>query len=458
MGILNLTRYEYLAKRIDSITNQIEIDSNILSIALKEKFYVFDRMNTDFSKDFSIRDYSFGDKKLRVLVLDKNNLVVLDDQKTIFGEKIDLELIDNSKTENKTLSKYYLNRKKKDLLFVSSPIVRDDDYVGSVLVIKDISDIIKDVNFIENRIIIVTLPLIIIFGFLIFLYFINSLLPLEKVSEGVAQVTRGKYGYKIEDIGSYDLNQIVKSFNLMSERLNEIEKQQSTFISNLSHELKTPITSIKILADSLIDSGLKISKEELKEFLGDISSESERLKDLIDELLYIAKLEKRDLSLNLVYSGINKPINAAIASLKGYAKKNNIIIKYFDQNRIKAEYDYNKMVQVFVNVIGNAIKYNRPNGYVKITQKYNKRFVEIHIVDNGIGIPSKDLKYIFDRFYRVSSSRARDDVGGTGLGSSISKDIIQLHGGSIEIESVEGKGTDVTILIPRRFEVQAWRN
>ncbi len=453
LSIINLTRYEYLSNMIDLFSSEIEVDSQILSLELKNKFYYLKRMDQRFYDDFSIRDYSFGDKNLRVLVLDQNNLVVFDDRKISFGDKIDLNVVSKAKSSFETVSKRAKNKDGAHLLYVVTPIARDDEYIGSIFVIKDITEVMDEVNFIENRVLKVTLPIIIIFGALIFIYFINSLLPIEKITEGVRQVTRGKYDYRIEDVGSHDLDQIVNSFNVMSNRLNEIDEQQSIFISNLSHELKTPITSIKIITESLVNASSTVDKAVLNELLGDICTETERLKDLIDELLYLATLDKKNVSLNLSYQSISKPIKYAMNSLKALANKKNISVDYITIEEIYAEYDYSKMVQVFVNIIGNAIKYNNENGFVKITETQDRNNVEIHVIDNGIGIPKKDMKYIFDRFYRASFSRARDDVGGTGLGSTISRDIIKLHNGDIEISSIEGEGTDIKITFPKRFEV-----
>ncbi len=453
LSIINITRYEYLKNMENHFSSEIQIDSQILSHEIKDQFYSLERMNKTFYDEFSIRDYSFGDKNLRILVLDKENHVVFDDRKISFGTKVDVDIINQSKATLETVTKRVRNNEGVHLLYTITPIKRGDEYIGGIFVIKDISSIMEEVNSIGKRMLKVALPIILIFGILIFLYFTNSLIPIEKITEGVHQVTEGKYDYKIEDVASNDLNQIVKSFNVMAERLNEIDVQQSTFISNLSHELKTPITSIKIITETLVNSGSEIDKDMLNELLRDICKETERMKNLIDELLYLASLDKKDLPLNTSRQLISKPIKYAVNSLKAIANKHKVSINYISSENIYAEYDYSKMVQVFLNIIGNAIKYNHKKGFVKITETQDRHNVEIHVIDNGIGIPKKDLKYIFDRFYRASYSRARDDVGGTGLGSTISKDIILLHNGNIEVNSIEGKGTDVKITIPKKFGV-----
>ncbi len=447
LTIINLIHYEYVNYNIKNV--KIEMNQNVehLTNIIMQKYNYLEVDDKSYYVNFNLNS-TFYDKDYRIIILDHNNYSVFDNKGILYNKKIP-----NLKVERKTDSNYYKDKNGQYFIYNVVPVYKNDSYFSSIFIMKNITDIFVQIREVENKLMIYSGLFIVFFSFILFFYFLRSLSPLEKIIVGVSEVTRGKYDYKIKDVGSEELMPIVNSFNIMASRLNEIEKQQSEFISNLSHEVRTPITSIKIIADSLVDSKENIDKEIINEFLVDIRNEADRLKELVDELLYMATLEKKDLSLNLEYKELSKAISAAISSIKGYAKQRKVTVKFDKDVKILAEYDYNKFVQLFINIIGNAVKYNYEDGYVNVVQSETKNEVIINVIDNGRGIPEKDISRIFDRFYRVSYSRVRDDVGGTGLGMSISKEIINLHRGVIIVKSIEGKGTNVMMKIPKKFEV-----
>lgn len=227
----------------------------------------------------------------------------------------------------------------------------------------------------------------------------------------------------------------------------EIEDLRKDFISNASHELRTPVTSIKVLLESLI-SGAKEDPDLLDEFLKDLSTEVDRLHQLVNDLLDIAKLEADKNSIQVSEFELNSLISESISTIFPVAKSREISLnppKLMEIMHINA--DRRKLRQVLVNLITNAVKFTPSGGDVSIFVNRLDSAYEFRIVDTGIGIPQEDLSHIFDKFYRVNKERSRA-IGGSGLGLTIVKQIIEAHKGNIHVDSVPGK-TIFTFRIPQ---------
>ena len=214
----------------------------------------------------------------------------------------------------------------------------------------------------------------------------------------------------------------------------------------MSHELKTPITSMKVLADSLI-SQENVPIELYKEFMTDIAEEIERENKIITDLLSLVKMDKTSANLNIENRNLNELIELILKRLRPIAKQRNIDVLYESAREVFAEIDEVKLTLAISNLVENAIKYNKEYGYVKVSLDADHQFATIMVEDNGIGIPEEAQEHIFERFYRVDKSHSRE-IGGTGLGLAIARNAILLHRGSIKIDSEEGQGTVFTVKIP----------
>ncbi len=253
---------------------------------------------------------------------------------------------------------------------------------------------------------------------------------------------------KLEVYGDDEIAGLAEAFNELSERFAIIEKQRTEFVSNASHELKTPLSSIKLMADSIIQTP-DIEMDYVREFLTDMNEEVERLNRIVNKLLYITKMDTLTQSMsgtlelvNLkdVISGINKNL-IPIADME----EKELILNAQDDILIMANKDI--LWQAVYNIVDNALKYTGDNGRVEITLlKENKRAIII-VRDNGVGIAPEDADRIFDRFYRVDKARSRE-TGGTGLGLSIAHAAIEFHNGSIEVQSTLGEGSEFRIVLP----------
>jgi two-component system phosphate regulon sensor histidine kinase PhoR len=228
----------------------------------------------------------------------------------------------------------------------------------------------------------------------------------------------------------------------------EIEELRKDFISNASHELRTPVTSIKLLLESLL-SGAKDEPELRDEFLNDLSNEVDRLHQLVNDLLDIAKLESGKKEIYRTNIELDYFLKEVFSTITPIARSKNINLIIPDTSNLKINADKNKLRQVLVNLLNNAVKFTPSDGIVKLEVKKLEGAYEFRVIDTGIGIPQEDQKHIFDKFYRVNKERSRI-IGGSGLGLTIVKEIVSAHGGSIHVESKPGN-TIFTFRIPQNI-------
>ena len=229
----------------------------------------------------------------------------------------------------------------------------------------------------------------------------------------------------------------------------EIDEMRKEFLSNVSHELKTPITSIKVLADSL-NTQENVPVEVYREFMLDIVSEIDRENKIIEDLLCMVRLDRASSVLNISSVNMNELLELVLKRLKPLAAKKNIELLFESFRPVVAQVDEVKITQVISNLVENAIKYNNVDGWVHVSLNADHQFFYVRVEDSGIGIPKDSQGKVFDRFYRVDKARSRE-TGGTGLGLSIVRNIILMHHGTIKLYSEEGMGTTFTFRIPLNY-------
>ncbi len=245
-------------------------------------------------------------------------------------------------------------------------------------------------------------------------------------------------------LDSGEVQGVVAVFHDISE-LKRLEKIRRDFVANVSHELRTPVTVIKGYAETLLSGALFSEPDKAGRFVEIIHSHSERLASLISDLLALSELESGDLALELAPVSINSAINRARLLLEPKARGKGISIEcQVVDDKLQVLADLGRLEQVIINLVDNAIKYSKEHGKVSVAAHEENGTVKLTVSDSGVGIPARELPRIFERFYRVDSARSRDQ-GGTGLGLSIVKHIVQLHGGTIAVESEPGKGSVFTV-------------
>ncbi|NLY72874.1 MAG: HAMP domain-containing histidine kinase [Tissierellia bacterium] len=400
-----------------------------------------------------IKEFVADRETIRYLVLDSDDTLILDSYNfKKAGDQLPLEITEELRINKNYQTRIYQSSRGEELLYTAYPIFSEkSDKVASLVAITSIQGVRSEVNGLLGKLI--QYGLVFIFLSLLVYYWVlkDIFAPLDKLDEGVVAMTRGNYSYHIDEEAS-EFSTMVRSLNTLGSRLADIEEQQKDFVFTLSHELKTPIASMKIITDSLIMAKDTVSEEVLYDFLEDINSESDRLKDIIDDLLFMASLERQDISLNLDVRPITKALEESIRIMEPLAEQKSITINKDFQGKYFAEFDYNKMKQVFINIIGNAVKYSDEGGEIFIKVSADKDTIYFEISDQGMGIAPQDLPYIFDRLYRVDRARSRER-GGSGLGLHIVQQIVHLHNGQVSMDSELEKGSTVHISIPRVYEV-----
>lgn len=267
---------------------------------------------------------------------------------------------------------------------------------------------------------------------------------LRRIMSSIRTVREGDYSHKLQLGGSDELTVLGNEFNDLIERLQVSEMKRSRFVSDASHELKTPLASIKLLSDSILNNDMDI--DTIREFVADIGSEADRLNRMSEKLLTLSRIDDHPMQEYEIIC-ISPTADRVLRLLQNNAVTNNIqIIRDYkiDSPVFILEDD---MFQILFNLVENGIKYNRPGGALKLTLSREAQNAIINISDTGVGIPEESLAHIFERFYRVDKARSRS-TGGSGLGLSIVRNLIERNNGQIRVTSKLGEGTEFTITFP----------
>lgn len=330
---------------------------------------------------------------------------------------------------------------------VSVPVERNGVIVGGVYLAENVSSISDTIDTIKTSLIIFSALIILIVAMMSIGISYIIMQPMADFIEVAHAISKGDFSKRALVKGTSEMAQMGKALNYMCDELNALDEKRKNFVSDVSHELKTPMAGIKLLCDSLIeaeDPGM----DTIREFLGDMSEEIDRLTRLINRLLTLSRLDA-GAGLNVSNVDITMLVGAVMRSLKQFSAEKKISmdldIKMGQEREVTADYD--KLYEAVYNVLDNAIKYTPENGAVHVRTGRDNGMCIIEIEDNGPGIPDDEKTKIFDRFYRLDDSRARD-TGGTGLGLAISKEAVQLHGGTVEVKDAPEGGSVFRISIP----------
>lgn len=272
--------------------------------------------------------------------------------------------------------------------------------------------------------------------------------PYNLVAEEISGIKSGAE-IKITHRSHKEMNEIIDGFNDLMSGMRAKDEAQAQFVSNVSHELKTPLTSMKVLADSIGSMGEDVPVEMYKEFMEDITGEIDRETDIINDLLALVRMD-RAASFSASPTNMNDLLELIMKRIAPIAetKKVELVLESF--RPVVADIDEIKMGQALTNLIENAVKYNKEEGWVHISLNADHQYCYIKIADNGIGIPADSIDHIFERFYRVDQSHSRE-IPGSGLGLAITQQAVLLHHGEIKAYSVEEEGTTFDIRFPLKY-------
>lgn len=366
----------------------------------------------------------------------------LDQDKTILSEEVIRaykgELVSKYDSENRYIE-----------LTIPLTDEKNKETLGVMLVSVSTDSILAMLNDLKNTFLAIQVVLgiiIFVFGFAISMRLVR---PFSKLTKSINDVQSG-YADEFMKVNSFTETALIsEACKKMLERMQLLDSSRQEFVSNVSHELKTPLTSMKVLADSL-NGQEDVPLELYKEFMQDIGEEIDRENKIINDLLSLVKMDKSASDMNIETMNINDLLELIMKRLRPIAKKASVDLVLESFRPITAEVDEVKLTLALSNLIENGIKYNNPEGWVHVSLNADYQNFYVKVEDNGIGIPSDFQAHIFERFYRVDKSHSRE-IGGTGLGLAITRNAVILHRGAIKVHSIEGEGTTFIVRIPLNY-------
>lgn len=435
--------YVFLRKSMDETVTQVKWQSNILASDILAMDF-FKNPDSD-AADVEIQQMAYA-YSARILIINSDYIIVKDNYIFDEGKTIITEDVINA---FKGKSHSHINYKSSSAV-ITTPIIDDTGKISGVIKVS-LSGYatIQTINYMKRISIAVMIALLLVFsGILVFvIYKLTS--PAKDMKEEILSLSDGDKNARIKKQTIKEYKDIGDAVNVLLDRLESIDGSRDEFVSNVSHELKTPMTSMKVLADSLLATE-NAPIEMYKEFMQDIAEEIDRENEIIGDLLNLVRTDGERAVLNIETVDVNELMEVVLKRLKPIALKNNIEIIFESMRPVTASIDRVKFIIVLTNIIENAIKYNHPEGWVKITLNADHKFFYVDVSDSGIGIPEECKDQVFERFYRVDKARSRE-TGGTGLGLAITKNIVLLHKGTIKFYSKENEGTTFNIRIPLNY-------
>ncbi|SCH63044.1 sensor histidine kinase [Romboutsia sp. 1001713B170207_170306_H8] len=388
--------------------------------------------------------------KFAVQIIDKNKIMIIDQYGIKTNKKVNYDDVNRALADASTLTPYTyrIPETNEHLMSVSVPLKVNN-------VIEGVARFTVSLNAIDTTIFKIALGLILAGIFILLitisisLRFAESLTqPLRELKEFANELAHGNYNIKLKNnkIRNDEIGDLAQTFEHMAGEIDKTRRLKEEFISSISHELRTPLTSIKGWSETL---GYEnISKDELDLGLGIIQDETERLIKLVEELLDFSRLSSDRIRLQIDMVDIEALTKGVVNQLKVKAIENNINLSasFEVQEIINIQGDKNRLRQVLINLVQNAIKFTPPDGYIEIIVSQNEEFTTIKVKDTGSGIKEENLEKVLEKFFQEDFHKS-----GSGLGLAISNEIVKLHGGKINIESKKDVGTTITFTLKNKI-------
>lgn len=382
--------------------------------------------------------------------IDKNKNVILDKYGIKTNKRYEYEDVNNALNGSSNLTPYTYNiaGTKEHVMSISVPLRVNNQIEGVVrysLSLRNIDNtIFKLVCFF-----IIAGIIILIIAFLLSLRFAESLIkPLKNLKQFANELAQGNYNIKLkkEQLHDDEIADLVKTFEHMAVEIDKSRKLKEEFISSVSHELRTPLTSIKGWSETLAYEG--IGKEELDLGLGIIQDETERMISLVEDLLDFSRLSSDRIRLQIDMVDVTKLAKGVVAQLavKAHEKNITLLTDFKTKEIFDIQGDKNRLRQVLINLVQNAIKFTAEGGYVVVIVSQGEEFTTFTVTDNGVGIKKENLAKVLDKFFQEDYNKS-----GSGLGLAISNEIVKLHGGKMIIESEKGVGTTITFTLKNKI-------
>lgn len=428
----------YKQNLIGSMLNQAKINQ-----------LIFD----NYTNKYDLSDIIIGDKNAfyrgnvsQVQILDNSGIVLFDSQASDeVGSQLMKADVLSSKEGKQGIYKSYNEKTKEEVLSISYPLMVNDQQAGILRLTSSLNKVKKKVK--------ADMFFYFLFGFFVLIgaYFLSLVAskklvePILKLIDVSEKLAKGDFNAKAEVTGKDELSKLGRTLNFMSENIVRREDMKNEFISSVSHELRTPLTSIKGWAITLQSKEIQSDRDMLNQGLSIIESEGDRLSMMVEDLLDFSRLQSSKFKYDKNNIDIVELVKEVHTQLSPRANNEGINFTFTTVYKTLMVYaDKNRMKEVFINIIDNAIKFTDKDGNIDILIEVNQDKISISITDDGEGIKEDEIAYVASKFYKGSSSKSQ-----TGLGLSICEEIIKAHDGNMIIKSKYGSGTSVIVEIPR---------
>lgn len=441
--INSMSSYLYMDEKVN-VTTMANMISSFAGEYISEDNTVVYKSFNGFLQSLKL------DERERVIIINKDSIALFDSQnnKNILGKAQIKQTVMTALSGKEGYQEYKNEDDHIMVLDAAVPITKDGQVIGAVNIVYSSNKINDFVSAVTQDI----LLLFVVIGFLVgLIIFVVANFMTRRVVEFTKKITAMSDGIldeKLEIKGHDEIAQLGEAFNNMSEKLSALEEKRTQFVSNASHELKTPLSSIKLMADSIIQTP-DIQMDQVREFLTDISNEVDRLNRIVNRLLYITKMDtvQEVEEKHFELTNLKDLVQDIVRNLRPLAERDKIELSVQADSDVYMMMDADRLWQGIYNICDNAIKYTREYGRVEVVLDKENGAAVVTVRDNGVGFTQAEQERIFDRFYRVDKARARD-TGGTGLGLSIAESVVELHGGHIEVHSEPNMGSEFKIVLP----------
>lgn len=387
-----------------------------------------------------------------IMLLDPDGEILLNTYEPVSAENpIIIEAFDpvGNGTKRYTTGTFY-DYFPEEYVTVLAPVTFNLKIRGYVLIHKSIASIKTELAPVFNTNYITLIMCMILTAFFIFMVYVEVHRPINEITLAVKEFGHGNLKYQLREYNDDEIGRLAASLNYMSGKLDEMDESQKKFIANVSHDFRSPLTSIKGYLEAILDG--TIPHEMQDKYLNIVISETERLSKLTNNLLSLNNIDSKKNRLNMETFDVNAVIKRTIETFEGTCSSKGIKFDLtFCAKSLPVYADLEKINQVLYNLIDNAIKFSHQNStiFISVTERGEKAFISVK--DTGIGIPKESINKIWERFYKTDLSRGKDKKG-TGLGLSIVKEIINAHQENIDVISTEGVGTEFTFSLTKYVE------
>ncbi|TAH71543.1 MAG: HAMP domain-containing histidine kinase [Anaerolineaceae bacterium] len=428
--------------------NLLYKEASLITNAYRGNFIEDSTAFDDLASQFTSIDTYLN---IRVWIVNREGIIVADSSNVnnppdVNINDLDPEFLNSNMHEYTMLSNLFY----EPMLSIIQRIDYNFQLRGYIVLHSPMSEIENKANIyldVINICFLLFFPLLLII--FLYIYYITAK-PLKNLIQAAMEYSSGNYGYKLNIKGLSEYREIGAAISYMAEEISKLDDYQKKFVANISHDFRSPLTSIKGYAEAIMDGTIPTDMQD--KYLNIIVDETERLNKLTTGLLELNRFDTRSTLLDIVSFDINLVIKKTAESFEGACRDKKITLNLvFTAEETYVDADMGKIQQVMYNLIDNAIKFSHNNSQIKVSTEERGDKIFVSVKDYGIGIPKDSIKKIWDRFYKTDASRGKDKKG-TGLGLSISKEIIQSHNENINVISTEGVGTEFIFSLTRSAE------